>query len=506
MKTDVLLLVPPGFYYNTPPMGLLYIAAMLEKENISVKVLDLGVEEMGLDASLQRVRELNPKIIGFTAFTPDFHIIDKYAFLVKREMPNSYIIFGGPHPTLDPSHVLFSKHIDFVVRGEGELTFLELSQALLKDDLSKLPDIKGISYRGEDGKVITNCERMPIADLDELPFPARHLVPIHKYRNYGRVRKRAPVGVIFTSRGCPLKCIFCAGEIFGKKFRATSPRRMVDEIKIMRDQFGVKEIFFREDNFAVQKDRVMEFCDLMIKEKVNMTWMCLVEAHTMTEEVARKMKEAGCWYVAMGVESGNQEMQKVLRKKLNLETVKEEFKMLHRVGLKTLAFFMIGNYVDTEETVADTIRYSCEIDTDFAIFTVTAPIPGTELYEKAKKDGLIMNFDYDQITNLPLMFRQKTPVLRTPTLSPERLRQLQMKAVTSFYLRPKHIWRLLKDPALAAVLLRIQPKGYSFYNKVTHEILQRYIDLKGDDYAVSEKAPQNPRYIPEGSFVDIGSY
>jgi anaerobic magnesium-protoporphyrin IX monomethyl ester cyclase len=506
MKKEVLLLVPPGFYYNTPPLGLLYIAAQLEQDRIPVKILDLGIEEMGVEESLRYVREMQPKVIGFSAFTPDFHIVDKFAFLVKKEVPDVCIVFGGPHPTLDPENVLYSKHIDFVVRGEGELTFSELVQAIMKDDYSGIADIKGISYRNSTGKVVHNCERQPVNDLDLIPLPARHLVPLHKYRNYGRVRKNTPVGVALTSRGCPLKCIFCAGEIFGKKFRAITPAKMIEEVKLLRDTYGVREIFFREDNFAVQKQRIYEFCDRMIKEKINMSWMCLIEAHTMTEDLARKMKEAGCWYVAMGVESGNQEIQKVLKKKLNLQTVKEEFAMLHRVGLKTLAFMMIGNYVDTEETVNDTIKYSCELDTDFSIFTVTAPIPGTELYELAKKDGLITNTDYDKITNLPLMFRQAAPILRTKTLSPERLRQLQLKAITSFYLRPSHLWRLMKDPDLRRALFAIQPKGYSFYNKTTEDIYKRYDAARGYEDLTDERAPQNPRFIPEGSFVDIGSY
>jgi len=480
MGCDVLLLVPPGINYNTPPLGILYLAAMLEKESISVQVLDAAVEKFSLDETFERIRFISPKIIGLSVCTPDYQIIDKFAYLVKKHFPEIKIVMGGPHPALDPDGVLSFSHIDFVIRGEGEYSFLEFCRALLKGDEDQFRKISGLSYK-KNGRTIHNYDRSMIENLDKIPFPARHLVPLVKYRNYGRVYKRKPVGVMITSRGCPLQCIFCAHEIFGRKYRFMSAPRIVEEIKLLKERYGVKEILFREDNFTAHRKRVFEFCDILIKEKIDITWMCLADANSITEEMAIRMKEAGCWHIGIGVESGNQGIIDVLKKNIKLERVETVFNFLHKVGIKTLAFFMIGNYVDTKKTIADTIHFANRLNTDFAIFTITTPFPGTELFDLAVANNLITNFDLSQVSNNPLMFRQKQPVLRTPTLSERQLNWYQKEAILKFYLRPRQLFRILKDKNLARAFLSIQPESYSPNRKLFREIEQRYKTLVGHD-------------------------
>ncbi len=475
IHNDVLLLVPPGINYNTPPLGLLYLAGMLEKNNISVKILDAALNNLSLEQTFSTIQEISPKIVGITVCTPDYSIIDKFTYLLKRNIPQLTIVLGGPHPSLDPEGVLSSEHIDFAVRGEGEYTFSELCTSILNGELSKLSSIQGISYR-LNSKIINNPDRALIKNLDELPFPARHLIPLMKYRNYGRVYKRKPVGVMITSRGCPLQCIFCAHEIFGKRYRFMSAGRMVEEIKLLQKYYGVKEILFREDNFTANRKRAFEFCEIILKEKIDISWMCLADANSITEELAKKMKEAGCWHVGVGVESGNQEIQKVLKKNLNLEHVKEVFNFLHRSNLKTLAFFMIGNFSDTPETVKQTIKYAKQLNTDFAIFTITAPFPKTELFEMAVRDHLITNFSLDQLTNNPSVFKQKAPILRTESLTSRQLRNYQLRAILEFYLRPKQLIRILSSKSLARAFLNIQPASYLPNAKIISEIEQNYIN------------------------------
>ncbi|MEW6170185.1 MAG: radical SAM protein [Candidatus Omnitrophota bacterium] len=472
-KQDVLLLVPPSINYNTPPLGLLYLAGVLEKNNIKVGVLDGALEKLNLKETFQKIKEISPKIIGISVCTPDYPIINKFVFLIKQEFPNIKIVLGGPHATLDPEGVLLSPHVDYVVRREGEYSFLELVQAVLHDKLENLSKILGLSYK-ENGKIINNQERPLIENLDELPLPARHLVPLMRYRNYGRIRKRVPVGVMITSRGCPLQCIFCAHEIFGRKYRFLSARKVVDEIKYLQKEYGVKEILFREDNFTANRQRANEICDIILKEKIDVTWMCLTDANSITGELAIKMKKAGCWHIGIGVESGNQEIQKVLKKNLSLERVRNVFKFVHDAGIKTLAFFMIGNYSDTKETVTDTINFAKSLDTDFAIFTITTPFPGTDLFNMAVDNKLITNFDFGMISNNPSLFKQKMPVLKTPKLSVEELRKLQLKAIFDFYLRPKQLFRILKDKSLARAFLNIQPESYAHNIKVAKEIEEAY--------------------------------
>ena len=480
MTCDVLLLVPPGINYNTPPLGILYLAAVLEKESISVQVMDAALERFSLDETFERIQSLSPKVVGFSVCTPDYRIIDKFAFLVKNRFPKVKIVMGGPHPTLDPDGVLSFPHVDYVIRGEGEYSFLAFCRAFLNGEEGEFKKISGLSFR-ENGRGIHNPGRPMIGDLDEIPFPARHLIPLMKYRNYGRVYQRKPVGVMITSRGCPLQCIFCAHEIFGRRHRFMSASRIVEEIKLIQEQYGVKEILFREDNFTANRKRVFEFCDILIKEKVDITWMCLADANSITEEMAIRMKEAGCWHIGIGVESGNQGIINVLKKNINLERVEKVFHFLHQAGIKTLAFFMIGNYADTKETIEDTLQFANRLNTDFAIFTITTPFPGTELFEMAVDNHLISNFDLSQVSNNPLMFRQKQPILRTPSLNEKQLNWYQKKAILKFYLRPKQLFRILKDKSLARAFLSIQPESYSPNRKIIQEIEQRYLTLAGHD-------------------------
>ncbi|MCP4112142.1 MAG: radical SAM protein [Desulfobacteraceae bacterium] len=473
MKQKVLLIIPPGFNYNTPPIGLLYIGAMLEQHQIPVGILDAGIEKMDLEATYKKVAEINPAIIGISSTTPEYPLVEKFAFLLKKRFPNIPLVLGGPHATLDPNGVIKAPFIDFAVRGEGEYTFTELCQFLLNKENKNLSDIQGISYCSE-GKNIHNADRPMTDDLDKLPFPARHLIHHRQYRNYGRVYKQKPVAVMITSRGCPYQCIFCAHDIFGRKYRFVSARKMVDEIKILKQKYGVKEIFFREDNFTANRKRVSEFCDILVKEKVNVSWMCLADANSITEELAYKMKQAGCWHVAIGVESGNQDIQKVLKKNLNLEKVKQVFDSVHKAGLKTLAFFMIGNFADSRKTVMETIRFANSLNTDFATFTITTPFPNTELYDMAVRDNLITKYDIGQITNNPSIFKQKAPVLRTRSLTPEQLRKLQLTAIACFYLRPKQMFRILKNRYLARAFVSVEPASYNPNSSIIRQIEQRY--------------------------------
>lgn len=480
MTCDVLLLVPPGINYNTPPLGMLYLASVLEKEGICIQVLDAAIEKLSLDETFETIKSISPKIIGLSICTPDYRIIDKFAFLLKHRFPLMVIVMGGPHPTLDPEGVISFPHVDYVIRGEGEYSFLELCQKVLNGDKRNLGKILGLSYK-ENGRVIHNPDQPRIENLDEIPFPARHLIPLMKYRNYGRVYNRKPVGVMITSRGCPLQCIFCAHEIFGRKYRFMSAPRIVEEIKLLQENYGVREILFREDNFTAHRKRVFEFCDILIREKMDVTWMCLSDANSITEEMAVRMKEAGCWHIGIGVESGNQEIIHVLKKNIQLERVEKVFNFLQKVGIKTLAFFMIGNYADTKETIEDTIRFANRLSTDFSIFTITTPFPKTELFDLAVSHDLITNFDLSQVSNNPLMFRQKQPILRTPTLTSKQLNWYQKKAILKFYLRPKQLLRILTDRNLARAFLNIQPESYSPNYKIILEIEQRYKTLAGSD-------------------------
>ncbi len=470
-KADVLLLVPPGIHSNTPPLGLLYLGAQLERDGVRVAIVDCGMEKLSVDQSLDRIREINPQIIGLGATTPDLVVVEDFAAIIKAARPESAMVLGGPHPTLDPEGVLALPFVDFVVRGEAELSFSEFCREYLGGRRGQFA-IDGLSYK-LDGKLVHNPDRALAQNLDDLPMPARHLLPMSLYRNYGRVYRRRPVQVMISSRGCPFRCIFCAHDIFGHTYRVNSAERMIEEVKLLMRDYGAREILFREDNFTASKERVFKFCDLIHREKIDLSWMALSHANSIDPDIARTMHDAGCWHLGMGVESGSPKIQKVLRKNLDLDRALTAFDTVQKAGLRTLAFFMIGNYADSAETIQQTIDFSRRLNTDFAIFTITTPFPRTELFEKAVAEGLITNFDPSQLCNNPAIFKQKAPVLRTPTLSPHDLEKWQRRAIMKFYLRPGQILRILSHRSLARAFLHIQPADYSNDGRLLAELHQR---------------------------------
>ena len=470
-QADVLLMVPPGIRSNTPPLGLLYLAAQLEKDQVSIRVVDAGMEGLSIDQTLDRIREIGPRLIGLSATTPEIQAVEDFAAIIKAALPEIAIVLGGPHPTLDPDGVLGQPQVDYVIRGEGEFSFSEFCREYLGGRRDGFV-IAGLSYK-TDGRATHQPDRPLIENLDDAPMPARHLLPMSLYRNYGRVYKRKPVQVMITSRGCPFRCIFCAHEIFGHRYRFNSAERMIEEVKVLVKDYGVREILFREDNFTASRPRVYEFCDLIHKENLDLSWMALSHVNSIDADLCRTMVEAGCWHMGMGVESGSPEIQRILKKNLDLDRALESFDIVQKAGLRTLAFFMIGNYGDTADTIRQTIDFACRLNTDFAIFTITTPFPKTELFERAVQEGLITNFDPSQLCNNPAIFKQKHPILRTPTLSAEELEQWQRRAILRFYLRPRQILRILSHRALARALLHIQPKDYSNDSRILAELRRR---------------------------------
>lgn len=254
---------------------------------------------------------------------------------------------------------------------------------------------------------------------------------------------------------------------------------MIEEVKILMKDYGAREILFREDNFTASKERVYQFCDLVHKENLDLSWMALSHVNSIDPDVSKAMFEAGCWHLGMGVESGSPEIQRVLKKNLDLDLVRRAFDIVQAAGIRTLAFFMIGNYCDTAETIEQTIAYARRLNTDFAIFTITTPFPQTELFERAVEEGLITNFDPSAICNNPALFKQKHPVLRTPTLRPEQLEKYQRKAIVRFYLRPRQLVRILSHRALARALLHVQPKDYSNDQGILAELRHRGLQAAG---------------------------
>jgi radical SAM superfamily enzyme YgiQ (UPF0313 family) len=417
------------------------VAAVLEKNGYSVKILDLpalGFFENSLPTIIQQEK---PDVVGITAMTPTINSAMKVAKKIKESDSNITVVLGGAHATILPEETMQNvPEIDIIIRGEGEQTMLELIKAL-ENDPSSINQVLGITYR-QGTNIRSNPPRPPISDLDALPFPAFHLLPIRKYRLHPPFGTRTPVMPIITSRGCPYRCVFCSKSVFGSKYRSNSPAYVVDEIQFLNKEFGVREIKFYDDVFTLDRKRVVAICRRLKEQGMDIPWTCETRVNLVDSELLGAMKDAGCYMIAYGVESGNQRILDSLKKDITLEKAIEAFKLTHKAGIETVAYFMIGSPDETPETVKETIEFAKKLDPDFVQFSITTPYPGTELYSLTVGEGYVPE-KWDEYVYADLK-SVDNPCFKTKTLSREELGEWNKKAYASFYLRWHYVWKRLR--------------------------------------------------------------
>jgi radical SAM superfamily enzyme YgiQ (UPF0313 family) len=418
------------------------VAALLEKNGYSVKILDLpalGLSENFLPPILHQEK---PNVVGITAMTPTINSALKVARKVKETNSDIFVILGGAHATLLPEETLRSAlEIDFIVRGEGEQTTLELVKAV-DENPREISQVLGITYR-EGLSVKSNPLRPPISDLDDLPFPAFHLLPMGKYRLHPPFGRRPRVMPIITSRGCPFRCVFCSKAVFGKKYRSNSHAYIVDEIRYLNEKFGVKEIKFYDDVFTLDRERVIAICMKLKEQGMDIPWSCETRVDLVDSELLKVMKNAGCYMIEYGVESGDQGILNSLKKDITLEKSIEAFKLTHEAGIGTAAYFMVGSPQETPGTIKETIEFAKKLDPDFVQFSIATPYPGTELYGLVSEDRHVPEkweeYKYDAHPKAV-----GNPSFGSETLSIEELRKWREKAYISFYLRWGYVWKRLR--------------------------------------------------------------
>lgn len=453
MKT-VLINPPQNTKYPQPPLGLASIAAVLEGENYQAEILDANALQLSESEIAEEIG--NVDITGITAMTPFINSAIKVAKEIKKEKPGSTVIVGGAHVTVLPEKTLSNvPEIDIIVRGEGEETVVELYNAL-KSGIS-LQNVRGITYR-DNGRVISTPMRPPIADLDSLPFPAYHLLPLHRYKLHPPHGRKLPFMAILTSRGCPYNCIFCSKPIFGRKVRSQSPQRIASEVEYLEEKFKVKEIAFYDDIFTLDKKRIAKLAEEFKQRNLNLPWTCETRVDLVTEELLKAMKEAGCYMIAYGIESGNQTILDNLRKKITIAQVRKAIKMTHDIGIQSIGYFMLGSPGETPATIRQTIDFANYLPLDFAQFSVTIPFPGTDLYNLYLKQGIgNENWDNFVYANLRSI---SAPVFETASLSKGDLQKWSKTAYREFYLRFSYIWeRLRKTRSLRDLKTNIRGLG-----------------------------------------------
>lgn len=438
---EVLLVNPPWsvqekhFYRKInsryAPLGLAYIASVLERNNIDVRILDCQALDYNLIDFEDYLKREKPKIVGIFCVTTTVDMSVRTAESSKKINPNTKTILGGPHATIMPRDLMANKDIDYVVYGEGEYTALELTGYLLGKSTKKIEGINGIYYK-KNGTVHNTAPREYIKNLDEIPHPAYHLLPVERYKPGAGTYKKLPAMNIISSRGCPYNCTFCSKAIFGKTYRERSADNVVDEIKYLATKFGVRDIVFNDDTITINKKRLIEICDKMKKEGLDIAWSCMGRVNNIDEEMLNAMKKAGCIQICYGIESGDEGMLKSIKKGITLEQVRKAVKITKKVGIEVRGSFIMGSPGETRQTLQKTIDFSKELDLDIAAFNIATPFPGTEMFTYARENNLLMTenwADYD-------MYNQ---IIKLPDLREGELHQWYRKAFREFYIRPRYI-------------------------------------------------------------------
>lgn len=377
-----------------PPLGLLYLGAVLEKEGYFVKIFDTQIDSWDIK------KIAKPDIVGIYCNTSNYY----RALGLAEEIKNNFnipIIFGGPHATLRPLEVLRNSRVDFVVVGEGELTMIDLLSALNNQSRElTLEKVRGIGFK-RNGEPIINSGRELIGNLDSLPFPARHLVSMEKYRPSPNQYKRLPMTTMMVSRGCPFNCTFCNVEaLWTRRYRSRSVKNVVEEIKLLIKDYGIKEINFWDDVFGINQEWIREFCETVVKEKLDLTWACECRVDTINKELLKKMKQAGCWCIFFGVESLDQEILEAVNKRITLSQITSAFKWTREAGIEIRANFILGLPKETPEKVKQMIRVLCRLNPGYIKFNILTPYPETAIYREIKqgKWGKIIDESYDKLT------------------------------------------------------------------------------------------------------------
>lgn len=396
------------------PLGLANIGAILETNGYHVSIIDALAEginvvkknknytRVGLsdETIVEKLKYYQPDIVGistmFTAYSSDSHHL---AQVVKNYNPKTLVVFGGAHASILYQNVLVDKNVDIVVIGEGENTILEIVKKF--ETNSSLQNISGTAIRDDQNKIILNPQRLPITNLDSLPLPARHLLPMDLYlkdshENKGSYVMRTPYTSVVTSRGCPNNCIYCAvPTIWGRCWRPFSAERIVNEIEHLVKRYGFKEIHFLDDNISVSRDRLEKICDGIIAKKLNIKWTCPngIAIWTLDKSILQKMQKSGCYRLTFGIESGYPKTQKFIRKNLNLKKAKKIINLANKLGFWTFSTYIIGFPYETKKAIETTFNYAIKSLSDFVVFILLMPFPKTDVTKILEQEGLLKKTD-----------------------------------------------------------------------------------------------------------------
>ena len=425
------------------PVGITSIAAVLVQRGYDVSIIDADAAAIRFDDLIEKIASQRPYCVGSTCMTATMGIADRFYNKLKQRLPQVLTVVGGPHVSALPMQTLQDcPGIDIVVKGEGEETAADLFDALEKN--RPLSTVKGIAYRYK-GEVVENQERPLIEDLGILPLPAYHLLDYNLYRSYGWNAwvngYRAPIGTMFTGRGCLGKCNFCAAHtVFKNRIRYFPFKRICEELDLLVSTYNIRVLYFEDDTFTANRRVVNEVCDYIIEKDYHKRLEIMVSARvdTIHFPTLLKMRESGIRWIFFGVESGNQSILDAMHKNITVSQIREAFKKSNDAGLFVGGNYMIGNIGETYETAMDTIDLACELKQDYASFALAIPLPGTKLYSYCIEHNITLPpwAGFGSMNSHPIPINE--------SLDSKRLMGLRRQAINRFFRRPGYIFRSLR--------------------------------------------------------------
>ena len=422
------------------PLGIAYVAASLEKAGFQVEVFDNYLLEKPIDEVKLKISKLRPEIVGITCGSATYSQCIATAKAIKEVHPSCKIVVGGWHPSYEPDSMLVIPEIDYVVVGEGERAMVELATYITKGAKSKdILAIPGVASRYE-GKIVKTTPKF-ISNLDEIPFPARHLLPMHLYNRVIEYLDVKPVDNMNIMRGCPFNCAFCeTRQLWGKTCRSFSPGRVVEEIEHLISNYGTKGIYFINDNFTLRKQLTLELCALMRKKKLAIEWVCDTRVDMVSRELLREMKAAGCKTIWFGGESGSPRILERINKGITLEQTENAFKICREEGIQTACSFILGIPGETVNDMNATFKFARKLNPDWCRFNVFVAVPGSSLYEEVIRDHL-----YDRLEDF-------VAYVKTADFNYDSVLEIQRRFHRNFNRSPRRILKKIKREGFLEVL------------------------------------------------------